>query len=174
MSKLKVIDLSKYYPLIVTSLVIIAIVMAFCFGVAVSSSEKIKMVRPFVEQEFPDWKITGAYHSIRSDGGSGSRLHWGVDYAVPVGTSVRAPADGEIILSKYMGNYGNVFYIKHDNGVQTVIAHVSEFVKLKGAKVTKGEIIGYSGDTGNARGKPHVHFETLKDGVNVHPATFIF
>lgn len=172
MTKKEYIDISKYYPLAVTLLVATAIVMAFCFGVAVSGAEK--MIRPFVEQEYPDWKITGAYHSIRSDGGSGSRLHWGVDYAVPVGTSVRAPADGEIILSKFMGNYGNVFYIKHDNGVQTVIAHVSEFVKLKGSKVTKGEIIGYSGDTGNAKGRPHVHFETLKDGVNVHPATFIF
>lgn len=127
-----------------------------------------------MQQEYPDWKITSKYGAIRSDGGSGGRIHLGCDYSMPAGTSVIAPLDGEIIISKYMGNYGNVVFIDHGNGVQSRIAHLSEFAKLRGTKVKQGELIAYSGDTGNARGKPHVHFETLVNGKNVHPALFVF
>ncbi len=174
MDKKEYIDISKYYPLAVTLLVATAIVMAFCFGVAVSSTEKVKMIRPFVQSEFPKWRISGKYKDLRADGGSGERIHWGVDYVIPSGTTIIAPYDGTITVSKFMGNYGNVIFIDHGNGVQSRIAHLSEFKKLAGAVVKQGEIIGHSGDTGNAKGKPHAHFETLINGIHFHPATFVF
>jgi murein DD-endopeptidase MepM/ murein hydrolase activator NlpD len=152
-----------------TVILLLAVLVGNSFG-----NTKIKMIRPFVESEFPQWKITSKYETIRSDGGSGERIHYGVDYSMPTGTSVIAPYDGEIIVSKYMGNYGNVVFIDHGNGVQTRIAHLSEFVKLRGSKVKQGELIAYSGDTGNAKGRPHIHFETLANGKYRHPAGYIF
>lgn len=160
----------------VAFILVLAIFLALLIGAfaPLPANTKMKMIRPFIEQEFPQWKLTGKYGDIRSQGGSGERIHYGTDYSMPTGTSVIAPADGEIIVSKYMGNYGNVIFIDHGNGIQSRIAHLSEFVKLRGAKVRQGDLIAYSGDTGNAKGRPHVHFETLANGTNKHPAYFIF
>lgn len=166
---------SKENKLIVIILVL-AVLLACLIGAfaPLPANTKLKMIRPFVQSEYPEWKLTGRYGDIRSQGGSGERIHLGCDYSVPIGTSVIATADGEIIVSKYMGNYGNVIFIDHGNGIQSRIAHLSEFVKLRGAKVKQGDLIGYSGDTGNAKGRPHIHLETLANGTNKHPAYFIF
>lgn len=159
---------------IIIWILVLGFILSLLLGCFLPLPAQIKMIRPFIQQEFPEWKLTGKYGAIRSDGGSGDRYHLGCDYSVPSGTSVIAPQDGEIIISKYIGNYGNVIFIEHGFGVQTRIAHLSEFVKLRGSKVRQGDLIAYSGDTGNAKGRPHIHFETLLNGINKHPAEFIF
>lgn len=85
-----------------------------------------------------------------------------VDFGAPVGTNVKASMDGEVILSKgdgaYNGGYGNYIVIKHSNGTQTLYAHLSKTNVSVGSKVSKGDSIGKSGNTGRSTG-PHLHFE---------------
>ncbi|HWC57694.1 MAG TPA: peptidoglycan DD-metalloendopeptidase family protein [Candidatus Paceibacterota bacterium] len=89
-----------------------------------------------------------------------------VDFGAPVGTRVLAAADGTILIAKqggYNGGFGSYIVINHPNGTQTLYAHLSEVEVSVGSKVTQGEEIAKSGDTGKSTG-PHMHFE-------VHGAT---
>lgn len=95
--------------------------------------------------------------------------HNAVDIGLPEGTPILAAADGEVILSKYeegdpwFGGYGNYIVIQHDNGAQTVYGHLSKNLVSRGWKVKQGQVIGYSGSTGNSTG-PHLHFE-IRNGI---------
>ena len=85
----------------------------------------------------------------------------GVDLGAPVGAPILAAASGEVIVAReggYNGGYGSYVVIKHDNGTQTLYAHQSNVIVGVGQTVSKGEVIGYVGQTGKATG-PHVHFE---------------
>ncbi len=86
----------------------------------------------------------------------------GIDIGAPVGTSVYAAAAGTVIAVKspggWNGGYGGYVVIKHDNGTQTLYAHLSKVLTSVGASVAKGDHIALSGNTGKSTG-PHLHFE---------------
>lgn len=88
--------------------------------------------------------------------------HGGIDIAAPTGTPVVAAGDGEVIRKEYSKSYGNVVYLKHDDGKSSRYAHLSTFSKNigLGTRVTKGDTLGAVGSTGNSTG-PHLHFEYL-------------
>ena len=127
-----------------------------------------KFTRPFILTEYPPWRISSSYWSKRSYG-----YHKAVDYVVPSGTSIIAPGDGIISLAKWVRGYGNLIIIDHGDGIQTWIAHLSEFSKLKNNKVSKGDVIGFSGQSGNSLNSPHIHLEIRKNGRKRNPALFI-
>jgi len=84
-----------------------------------------------------------------------------VDLAAGAGTSIRAAATGEVIVSKssgWNGGYGQYIVVKHKNGAQTLYAHLSRNDVGVGAYVSQGEVIGAMGNTGRSTG-PHLHFE---------------
>lgn len=85
-----------------------------------------------------------------------------VDFGAPVGTPVKASMAGEVILAlgngAYNGGYGNYIVVKHSNGTQTLYAHLSKTEVSVGDKVSQGQVIGKSGNTGRSTG-PHLHFE---------------
>ena len=85
----------------------------------------------------------------------------GVDIGAPSGTPVYAAASGSITVAKggggYNGGYGNYLVISHDNGTQTLYAHLSSLA-VSGGSVSKGDAIGYVGNTGRSTGF-HLHFE---------------
>lgn len=93
-----------------------------------------------------------------------------VDIAATHGTPILASASGEVILSKYaagnpwFGGYGNYIVVQHDNGTQTVYAHLSQTLVKRGWKVVQGQVIGYMGSTGRSTGT-HIHFE-IRGAVN--------
>jgi murein DD-endopeptidase MepM/ murein hydrolase activator NlpD len=93
------------------------------------------------------------------------RAHNGIDFAAPIGTPVRATADGEVTFVGQQTGYGDVVMIKHDGRYSTVYAHLSRFAAdvRNGARVHQGETIGYVGQTGWATG-PHLHYELRVDG----------
>lgn len=85
----------------------------------------------------------------------------GVDYGIPVGTPLYASAGGTVIISKnsgWNGGYGNYVVIQHSNNTQTVYGHMLNTTVLVGQRVSQGQLIGYSGNTGKSTG-PHLHFE---------------
>jgi murein DD-endopeptidase MepM/ murein hydrolase activator NlpD len=99
-----------------------------------------------------------------------TRMHQGVDLAAPVGTPVLAAADGVVTEANRDGGYGNVLRLRHAGGWSTGYAHLSAFAPdiAPGAPVTRGEVIGFVGQTGLATG-PHLHYEVSLDGVKLDP-----
>lgn len=91
---------------------------------------------------------------------SSGKYHGAVDFGVSVGTPVYAAADGIVVTSTWGGSdsYGYYIKIKHYNGLYTLYAHASSLVVSVGQEVKQGQLIMYSGNTGNSTG-PHLHFE---------------
>lgn len=86
-----------------------------------------------------------------------STQHNGVDYAVPSGTEVVSPYDGEV-MDRYSGEAGGLqLIIKHTNGYRTGYAHLSETLVNIGDQVKRGQPIARTGATGRVSG-PHLHF----------------
>lgn len=100
------------------------------------------------------------------------RPHYGVDYAAPIGTPVKAAGNGYIYFEGNRGGFGKVIMIKHPNNFQTVYAHLSRFAKgiHDHSQVKQGEVIGYVGDTGLSTGA-HLHFEIHVNNVPKNPLT---
>ena len=87
--------------------------------------------------------------------------HNGVDLAASYGSPVYAAAGGDVIISRaggWNGGYGSYVVIRHNNGVQTLYAHLSQNTVVSGARVDQGDQIGAIGSTGKSTG-PHLHFE---------------
>jgi murein DD-endopeptidase MepM/ murein hydrolase activator NlpD len=99
--------------------------------------------------------------------------HKGTDYPVPVGTAVYAAAEGTVSKAHHGSgshSFGLYVAIDHANGYTTIYAHLSQALVHPGDSVTKGQIIGKSGQSGNVTG-PHLHFEVRKNGVAVSPGS---
>lgn len=106
---------------------------------------------------------------IRRDPVNGKQaVHNGIDIAVPIGTSVRAPAQGVVIESGTIPGFGEAIFIDHGAGVITRLAHLSKRNVAKGDIVSQGDVIGLSGNTGKSTG-PHVHWETRVNNRVVDP-----
>ncbi len=100
------------------------------------------------------------------------RMHWGVDLACASGNNVRAADGGTVIFAGWNGAQGYTIKINHQNGFVTVYAHLSKMFVGTGALVYEGQQIGLVGNTGYSTGS-HLHFEVLKNGVNVNPLNYI-
>lgn len=102
--------------------------------------------------------------------------HNGIDLRAEKTEVVKAAADGTVKTIKNDPRYGLTITIEHDNGFKTVYANLltSEFV-VEGEKVEKGQTIGTVGNTAvfESSEDTHLHFEILKDNVNVDPATYL-
>ncbi len=101
-----------------------------------------------------------------------TRMHKGIDFAVPVGTPVKAAGAGTIGFMGTANGYGNFLKIEMGNGWGTGYAHLSRFAPgmRKGAKVRQGEIVAFSGNTGLTTG-PHLHYEIYEHGSQINPLT---
>ncbi len=98
------------------------------------------------------------------------RAHKGVDYAAPIGTRIKATADGTVAFVGTQGGYGNVIMLEHSGGISTVYGHLSHFAAglHKGQKITQGDVIGQVGMSGLATGS-HLHYEFRVHGEHRDP-----
>lgn len=96
------------------------------------------------------------------------RAHLGTDFAATTGTPARTVGDGTVEFAGVQNGYGNVVFIKHRNGNETVYAHLSKINVQRGQSVSQGETIGLVGATGWATG-PHLHFEFRVNGEQQDP-----
>lgn len=106
--------------------------------------------------------------------------HYAIDIPVNAGSSVVAAAPG--VVFKVKGGEGNDYHyilIGHSDGLMTLYGHMYDILVEEGDAVARGDIIGLSGGTPGTRGSgylttgAHLHFETIKDGVNVDPLPFL-
>lgn len=100
------------------------------------------------------------------------RPHEGVDMAAPTGTPIHAAAEGTVKYAGWARGYGRLVELKNFDGYSTRYAHMHKIRSSlhTGEHVSKGEIIGYVGETGEATG-PHLHFEIRRHGVAYNPLT---
>ena len=100
------------------------------------------------------------------------RLHAGIDMGVAVGTPVKASYGGTVTRAGDAGDYGKLVEINHGNGYVTRYAHNSKINVKVGQKVSKGQVVAYSGNTGRSTG-PHLHFEIRVKGVAKNPIPYL-
>ena len=92
------------------------------------------------------------------------RPHYGTDFTAPIGTKVYAPANGTVLKTSYQrGGAGYYIIIKHAGGYSTVYMHLSKALVRTGQKVSQGQVIALSGNTGGSTG-PHLHYEVRING----------
>ena len=116
------------------------------------------------------WPVHGVLTS--GYGWRWGRMHEGIDIAVSNGTPVVAAAAGTVIVAGWMGGYGNLVVVDHGGGVSTAYGHNTSVAVGVGQQVAQGQLIAYSGNTGNSTG-PHVHFEVRINGAAVDPLGYL-
>ncbi|CAH1054202.1 murein hydrolase activator EnvC family protein [Paenibacillus pseudetheri] len=120
-------------------------------------------------------RISSSYgprtHPITGERG---KVHTGVDFAVPQGTSIHAADSGTVIVAEWYSGYGYCVIIDHGGGVWTLYGHIRKggIRVSSGDKVNRGDVIAESGSTGNSTG-PHLHFEVRIDGKTVNPMPYL-
>lgn len=100
------------------------------------------------------------------------RRHQGVDLPLKTGDPIYATFTGKVRISEYWGAFGNLVVIRHENGIETFYAHMSNRLVKPGDWVNAGDVIGYGGSTGRSTG-PHLHFETRYKGFAFDPQWLI-
>lgn len=100
------------------------------------------------------------------------RMHNGIDVKVYIGDTIRSAFSGKVRVVKNQGRrvgYGKYVIIRHENGLETVYAHLSKQLVKEDQYVEAGEVIGLGGNTGRSTGS-HLHFETRFLGQAINPA----
>jgi len=122
------------------------------------------------------WPVEGKVGSSfgeREDPFNGEgKFHSGVDIEAPYGTPVRAAADGEATGESMGAGYGRQVVLNHGHDLLTIYGHLSSVAVLPGQHVTRGQVIGYVGQSGRATG-PHLHYEVRVHNVPVNPHKYL-
>jgi len=122
------------------------------------------------------WPVEGKVGSSfgeREDPFNGEgKFHSGIDIEAPYGSPVRAAADGDATGLSMGAGYGRQVVLNHGHDVLTVYGHLSSIAVLPGQHVTRGQVIGYVGQSGRATG-PHLHYEVRVHNVPVNPHKYL-
>jgi len=118
------------------------------------------------------WPLAGYISDYFGTPRGAGTYHSGIDIVAPSGTPIVAAAGGQVVLVSAGGGYGNYVVVRHDNGYETLYAHLSEIYVVQGQWVAQGEAVGAEGATGWATG-PHLHFEVRVGGAAVDPLAYL-
>lgn len=126
-----------------------------------------KFIRPL------EGRISGNFGGQRIMNGKKMNPHQGMDIATPIGTPVKAAADGIVVMSGGPYFYsGNMVILEHGHNLTTIYAHLDSVSVKAGDTVKKGQIIARSGKTGRVTG-PHLHWGASLNGVRFQPASLL-
>lgn len=117
------------------------------------------------------WPTNGGYISSKM-GERWGRQHKGIDIARPSNYNIKAADNGVVTFAGADGTYGNKVVIDHNNGYQTVYAHLSSIDVSVGQTVSQGSVIGIMGSTGRSTGV-HLHFEVYQNGNLLNPLSVL-
>ncbi|MCR5282172.1 MAG: M23 family metallopeptidase [Lachnospiraceae bacterium] len=129
-------------------------------------------VPPTFIKPIPGGRISSPFGRRKAPKKGASTYHKGIDWATPVGTTVVASSGGVVERAGWGSGYGYVVYINHEGGKQTRYGHLSKVLVKPGDRVSQGQKIALSGNTGRSTG-PHIHFEILVNGAAVNPLNII-
>jgi murein DD-endopeptidase MepM/ murein hydrolase activator NlpD len=101
------------------------------------------------------------------------KFHSGLDINCNWGTPVRASGNGKVISVERQSGFGLVVEIDHGFGYLTIYAHLSKALVKRGDRVTRGQLIAKSGNSGLSSG-PHLHYEVHHNGKALDPIDFFF
>lgn len=113
--------------------------------------------------------VTGYIHNDFAP----AKGHFGIDFIAPNNTPIKAAQSGYIIVSDYLAKDGNTIIIKHKNDYISIYKHCSSVIKKERDFVEKGDIIGFTGNTGYNTTGSHLHFEIWKSGKPIDPKNIL-
>jgi murein DD-endopeptidase MepM/ murein hydrolase activator NlpD len=140
--------------------------------------ENLILTRELNKQVYPEGRpvqegFISSYFGERADPFTGfAANHKGVDFAAPEGTQVISVAAGLVTYAGEKTGYGLMVEVNHGNGMTTRYCHNERLLVAQGDMIRKGQEVALIGSTGHSTG-PHLHFEVLKNGVQVDPLRFI-
>ncbi|SCY33131.1 M23 family metallopeptidase [Butyrivibrio sp. INlla14] len=134
--------------------------------------ERGTIVPPTYIKPISGGRLTSGFGRRSAPKKGASTYHKGVDWATPVGTAVMASSSGTVTRAGWGSGYGYCVYIKHADGRETRYGHLSKVLVSTGQKVSQGQKIALSGNTGVSTG-PHLHFEILINGSQVNPLNYL-
>lgn len=117
------------------------------------------------------WPTNGGYVSSHM-GQRWGRMHRGIDIARPSSRAIKAADNGVVKAAGKDGSYGNRIIVDHNNGYETLYAHLSSIDVKVGQVVPQGTKIGVMGSTGRSTGI-HLHFEVKKNGSLINPMSVL-
>ncbi len=101
-------------------------------------------------------------------------MHTGIKIATMPGTPVYATGSGIVEYLGLKAGYGKTIIIDHGNGFKTSYSHLSKYETRRRRKVERGDLIGYSGDSGKLSTGPHLYYEVRHNDIPLNPVNFIF
>lgn len=102
------------------------------------------------------------------------RMHNGIDIITDIGTKVYCPGGGTVDFVGWRSGYGLTLEIDHGYGYRTIYAHLDGVSVKQGQKVTRGDLIATSGNSGKLSTGPHLHYEVRHNGIALDPRNFIY
>lgn len=126
-----------------------------------------------LRNEYSTFHFPLKYSEVTSDfGWRRWKYHYGIDLRVKVGDSVFNCFDGMVRIAQRSKSYGYTVVVRHNNGLETLYAHLSKLLVKPNQEVKAGEIVGLAGNTGRSTG-PHLHFEIRYLGGPINPNNVI-
>lgn len=122
--------------------------------------------------DHPDMQIISRFGVRRGSHRGVVRRHMGLDIKAPTNVPVLAAADGRVTTCRTERRYGKMIHIEHENGHETLYAHLNAILVKPGQLVTQGELIGKVGRTGNAT-TAHLHYEVIVNGRHQNPEDYL-
>jgi murein DD-endopeptidase MepM/ murein hydrolase activator NlpD len=116
--------------------------------------------------------ITGSFGEREDPFSREGAFHPGVDIGAVFGAPVHATADGVVVYAGWEEGYGRLVVIDHGFGISTCYGHLSAFNTQVGARVDRGDVVGYVGDSGRSTG-PHLHYEVRINNTPVNPWRYL-
>jgi murein DD-endopeptidase MepM/ murein hydrolase activator NlpD len=117
-------------------------------------------------------RVTSSFGERQDPINGEGAFHAGIDIAAAYGSPVRAAADGDVTATRMGAGYGREVTIDHGHDVLTVYGHLSSMIVVPGQHVTRGQVIGYVGQSGRSTG-PHLHYEVRVHMVPVNPHKYL-
>ena len=102
-----------------------------------------------------------------------TEFHSGIDINAQPRTPIRAPAGGTVTFAGGQQEYSNTIILDHGQDVRSIYGHLSQVAVKHGERVERGQLIGYTGNTGRSSG-PHLHYEILVKGRSVNPRAYLW
>lgn len=105
-------------------------------------------------------------------GGRSYEMHEGVDFGGPTGKPILATAEGVVVKAEYNSGFGNYVKVDHGYNYETLYGHLSGLEVQIGDRVSRGQVVGYLGNTGRSSG-PHLHYSIYRNGQAVNPRYYL-